>query len=273
MAEAERGRLLVCPSFNVVKGGPGSLASAFAGFTTGRHPMNKVRVIIIAALFVVVAMVSIAIGLILFQGEGTAILFDGKTTSGWVIEGDSEVKDGELIFGGKQKTRVRIADDVRPIFELHLEYSTENNQPIQLEWHSRGLRGRGMHSGPLERRSSKPGEWLEAIFGGHENAAGGWSTSAKWRAVGDAAFTERPQGGTAELPSSVFVAFEMPAGQKLYLRNVRAKMEPVSFLPWLLLLMSAAVVGVLVIAVTAWALARKRGAAAPSQAEATAPRS
>ena len=230
--------------------------------------MNKSRAVWIAAFIVVVLIVSATVVLVLFQREGTELVFDGRTTSGWVIEGDSQVEDGVLVVGGNHKTWARIAADVRPVFEVHLEYRTENNQPIQLEWHSRRLLSRGMHSGTLERRSNKAEDWIEAVLTGHENAGGGWSSSAKWRAVGDAAFTERPQGGTAELPSSAFVAFEIPAGQKLYLRNVRMKAQRATILPWLLVAMFAAVVVMLAIVVVAWAISRKQGAQSSARAQA-----
>ena len=54
------------------------------------------------------------------QAQPAVPLFDGKTTSGWVIEGDAEVKDGVLILGGNQKTWVRIAADFSPDFESPL---------------------------------------------------------------------------------------------------------------------------------------------------------
>jgi hypothetical protein len=193
--------------------------------------------------------------------QGRVLLFDGKTTSGWAIEGDAEVKDGVLILGGNQKTWVRIAADFSPNFELHLEYSTENNKHIQLEWHHRHFLGQGMHSVSLDRRSKNPGEWIEAIYLGKEDLAGnGWSNTSKWRVVGEPAFTEQPQGGSASLPRSVFVAFEIPVGQKLYLRNVRLKTDPVASFPWLPVFMAGALVVVLVIVVAARAIVKKRKA-------------
>jgi hypothetical protein len=195
------------------------------------------------------------------QAQPEGALFDGKTTSGWVIEGDAEVKDGVLILGGNQKTRARIAAEFSPKFELHLEYSTDNDKGIQLERHHRHFLGHGMGSGTLERNSKKPGEWIEAIFWGQEDPAGkGWATNSKWRVMGDAAFTERPLGGSSELPRSAFVAFEIPVGQKLHLRNVRVKTDPVASFPWLLVFIIAALVVALVIVVVAWAIVKKRRA-------------
>jgi hypothetical protein len=202
--------------------------------------------------------------------QGRVLLFDGKTTSGWVIEGDAEVKDGVLILGGNQKTWVRIAADFSPHFELHLEYSTENNKHIQLEWHHRHFLGQGMHSGSLDRTSKKPGEWIEAIYFGKMDPAGkGWANISKWRVVGDPAFTERPQGGSDRLPHSAFVAFEIPVGQKLYLRNVRVKTDPVASFPLLLVFVVGALVVVMVIALAARAIMKKRRA--PTQGDVHGP--
>jgi hypothetical protein len=193
------------------------------------------------------------------QAQANATLFDGKTTSGWIIEGDAEVKDGLLVLGGNQKTRVRIAANFSPDFELQLEYSTENNKHIQIEAHHRHLLGHGSHSMNLGRKSKKPGEWIEAVVSGKEDPAGnGWVTNSKWRVVGDAAFTNQPLGGAGSVPSSAFVAFEIPAGQKLYLRNVRVKTDPAASALWLLIFPAAALVVVLIVVVSAWAIMKKR---------------
>jgi hypothetical protein len=195
------------------------------------------------------------------QGQPDVTLFDGKTTSGWVIEGDGEVQDGVLSLGGKQKTWVRVAADFSPNFELHLEYSTENDQHIQVEWHHRDFLGHGMGGMSLGRRSKKPGEWIEAIYWGQEQPAGNWATFSKWRGVGEPAFTEQPLGGSGSLPRTVFVAFEIPVGQKLYLRNVRLKSHPVASFPWLLVFMAGALVVLVFLAVAAWVIMRKRSVA------------
>jgi hypothetical protein len=191
--------------------------------------------------------------------QGKVLLFDGKTTAGWIIEGDAEVKNGVLILGGNQKTRVRIGTDFGPNFELHLEYSTENRKPIQFEWHHREFMGQGMGSMSLGRTSKKPGEWIEAIFSAQASHAGnGWSNACQWRVVGEPDFTEQSLGGSANVPDSAFVAFEIPAGQKLYLRNVRVRADPVKSFPWLLGITATAAVVLLIVAFAVWAIMKKR---------------
>jgi hypothetical protein len=234
-------------------------------YATGReYPMSKTRAVWIATLIVVVLTAAAAALLFMMPTKGTVLLFDGKTTSGWVIEGDAEVRDGALILGGNQKTRVRSAINFSPDFELHLEFSTENNQPIQLEWHKRFFLGYGIGSRSLDRLSEKPGEWIEAIYWGEERPAGdGWSTISKWRVVGEPAFTEQPLGGSASAPHSVVVAFEIPQGQKLHLRNVRVKTNSGASVRWLVVFVAAVLAVVLIISVAAWAIMKK--SRAPTQ--------
>jgi hypothetical protein len=85
--------------------------------------------------------------------------------------------------------------------------------------------------------------------------------------VGEQAFTEQEVGSSSEVPRTVFVAFEIPVGQKLYLRDVRVKPAPLSSFPWLLLLMAGAFAVVLVIALAAWATIKNRRARAQGKVQ------
>jgi hypothetical protein len=69
------------------------------------------------------------------------------------------------------------------------------------------------------------------------------------------------------VPRSAFVAFEIPAGQKLYLRNVRVTPHPVSSFPWPLILATGTVLVALLIVVAAWAIRRKRRAPTQSNVQ------
>lgn len=188
------------------------------------------------------------------QGQGEASLFDGKTTSSWLIQGDAEVLDGVLVLGGKRKTNARPAVDFGPRFEYRLEYRTENAKPIQVEWHHRHWLGEGMGGMTMGRTSKNPEEWLEAVFAAKEHG-NGWRVDSKLRAVGEAAFVERELGGSSSVPGSAFIAFEIPAGQRLYLRKVSATFEPPSTFPWVPIV---GVVVVVVLALVAWIVVRKR---------------
>jgi hypothetical protein len=225
--------------------------------------MNKARSIWIAAM-VAFLLTAVAGAWLVIQPMITVMQFEANTVSDWVVEGDGGAKDGVLVFGGNNKTWARLATDLSPDFELPLEYSTENNKHIQFESHHRHFLGQGSGSCSLDRTSTKPGEWIEAIFWGKADPAGnGWATHSRWRVMGEPMFKEQALGGSGTLPRSSFVAYEIPAGQRLYLRNVRVKTEIVRFFPWLYLLIAGALVLELVIAMAAWVIGRKR--AAPPQ--------
>jgi hypothetical protein len=187
--------------------------------------------------------------LVLLPRETTLVLFDGNTTSGWLVVGDAEVKGGALVLGGNRPCLAQIADDLGSTWQLHIEYSTENATPIQFQWTHRQLLGTGAGSVSLDRTSRKPGEWIEAVFEGKSKPAGGeWVITCKSRVLGEAAFTERVLGGSAGTPHSVFVAFDTSGGQKMYLRNINATTEAEPFWAWLLVSAGLALGALLAIA-------------------------
>jgi hypothetical protein len=138
--------------------------------------------------------------------QGKVLLFDGKTTSGWMIEGDVDVKDGVLILGGTRKTRVRIAPDFSADFDLHLEYRTENKRPVQIEWETRHLFGRGMASTSLEGAFENPGKWIETVVRGEKHPArDGRLIRSEWRVLGEPEFAKQPLGGRVGRPAAQHV--------------------------------------------------------------------
>ncbi len=63
--------------------------------------------------------------------DGWILLFDGQTTFGWRVEGDSKVADGWLRVGGTTVSKVR--HDIRfRDFELHAEYAEVAGGEVQL---------------------------------------------------------------------------------------------------------------------------------------------
>ena len=63
--------------------------------------------------------------------DGWILLFDGQTTFGWRVEGDSKVADGWLRMGGTTVSKVR--HDIRfRDFELHAEYAEVAGGEVQL---------------------------------------------------------------------------------------------------------------------------------------------
>lgn len=192
------------------------------------------------------------------RGQQERALFDGKTTSGWIVQGDAEVVDGVLVLGGKRKTNVRLADEFSSRFELRIEYRTENALPILVACHHRDWLGTGMHAANLSRTSKNPEEWLEVVYAGKERGDGsGWRVESKIRAAGEPAFGVQELGRSTSVPRSAFIAFEIPAGQQLYLRKVVGKFEPMSSIAWILIGGAAAVV---FLSIVAWMFVRKRKA-------------
>ena len=52
--------------------------------------------------------------------DGWILLFDGETTFGWRIEGESQVKDGTLILGGTKETTATL---LLPAGEFYWEFA------------------------------------------------------------------------------------------------------------------------------------------------------
>jgi hypothetical protein len=207
------------------------------------------HLLLILGLAVCLLLAAGVLSLLLLPREATLVVFDGKTTSGWLLVGDADVKDGVLVLGGNQQTLAQIAHGFGPTWEIQLEYSTEHPTPVQFQWTHMQFLGSGAGSTSLARTSRKPGEWIEAVFEGKSDpAAGGWVNGSKSRVIGEPAFTEQVHGGSASRPHTVFVAFAIPAGQKLYLRNVRATTELDPFWPWLLVMAAIGLGALLAIA-------------------------
>jgi hypothetical protein len=207
------------------------------------------------------------VSLLLLPREATLVLFDGKTTAGWLVVGEAEVKNGVLVLGGNQESLAQIADSLGPTWELQLEYSTENPTPVQFQWTHMQFLGSGVGSTSLARTSRKPGEWTEAVFEGKSKSAGGeWVITCKSRVLGEASLTEQVLGGSGSTPHSVFLAFDTPAGQKLYLRNVRATTETEPFWAWLLVAAGLALGALLGVALAIYFLMNKMTRASHSAA-------
>jgi hypothetical protein len=169
--------------------------------------------------------------------QGWLLLFDGKTTGAWDIEGHAKVEDGVLVLGGDRATRAVPTTSLGRTFELRLEYRTDKgtwvspkpgwNIPIEVGWDTSGFLQRSFHGGTLERQSKDENEWLEIIYTGEFDPANGRrSVKARCRAVGEAAFVSREQGATTAT-GGTRVVFEITSGAKLHLRNIKLKTEAV----------------------------------------------
>jgi hypothetical protein len=175
------------------------------------------------------------------EKQGWILLFDGNNPLELLIEGDSEVVDGVLVIGGNRPSRVEIKPWLGDHFELRMEYRTHGAKHIDIKI------GHGSYVyGSIEPRSKDKDEWIETIYiGNYDPRTDARWVDAKLRAVGEATFTEQPVGGHRIGAKKTMFAFEIPAGSKFFLRNIRLKTDQV--LPDLLLPILAGIVVLLAV--------------------------
>jgi Domain of Unknown Function (DUF1080) len=148
---------------------------------------------------------------------GWSLLFDGRTTDGWAVQGDAAVRDGLLVLGGDRPTTATTAgafDD----FELRFQYRFEAGREglLGLE-----VNGSGAHYG-LGYLTPRPARWNEAIY-----AQGNGHSSAAFRPLHRALLDFGPTAGPAQGTGGggpVHVVIKLPfPGNRLALRGIRLK--------------------------------------------------
>ncbi len=149
-------------------------------------------------------------------GEGWLLLFDGKTTFGWDIEGEGKADQDALTVGGK-KTSVGRLTTRFDSFELRLECRCEGDEGAKLVIR----RGGAVRSHNLERSGNNPG-WdrltLKVNYNAglmSENEELDYQTAAGGKTSG--------QGSTQGATGPAALRFEVPAGSKLLLRGVKLR--------------------------------------------------
>ena len=85
--------------------------------------------------------------------EGWILLFDGETTFGWKVEGDSEIKDGRWILGGKKETTLTSTTAFH-LGELQFDFRNVGNVKTTLAGQER----------KLASLAAPPG-WTQAVSG------------------------------------------------------------------------------------------------------------
>jgi hypothetical protein len=153
--------------------------------------------------------------------DGWLLLFDGETTLGWQVDGDAKVEKGVLVLGGEKKTLVTF-----PLgyFELLWEHRTVGaNRPVRHCVAHQGAKHIGSTKHELSR-SERQGEaeWM----------AERWTIRASRSGVGGTQTGKfDTTRGITVLETHLFfpadchlaVEMEIPAGTKLFLRNVKIR--------------------------------------------------
>ena len=116
--------------------------------------------------------------------DGWILLFDGETTFGWTIEGEAMVEDGALILGGTKATKAVTA--------------------ASLDWEH-------AYSIEMETRWEGTASPTFLLLG----ATVGLPDTAKTKFVKQAVSEENPSRRSAQQ------VYEVPAGSKLFLRNIK----------------------------------------------------
>jgi hypothetical protein len=141
------------------------------------------------------------------KAAGWILLFDGKETKGWKVEGEAKVVDGVLVVGGNKPAKIRTADTFGNL-ELRFEFRTkgkENDIFVTM------VRVRLLGS-----VKDKKDVWNELNL-----TAEGKTIRSEDKAPGgdyqNLKITLSEERGNAP------VDFEVPTGAKLFLRNVKLK--------------------------------------------------
>lgn len=154
--------------------------------------------------------------------DGWLLLFDGESTYGWTIDGDSMVVDGVLKLGGGKPTLARFNTGFGG-FDLRCEYRVEGKQDA-IRWIKNGEGGSGVELQP----TTEKGWYTLTTKAEYHPAMNQLQVSRE---------TTAPSGkdlGKSALPiicktNHNHLEFEVPAGTTLSLRHVR--LQPLELKP------------------------------------------
>jgi hypothetical protein len=145
------------------------------------------------------------------------MLFDGETTFGWKIDGEAKVEDHALVLGGDKETTARATtgfDQLQTQFEFRTQAPREGSGAPSLSW---------WNGGPSVKFPPAKGD------------GAGWGHGALHIGAHNEQCELRPAEGAAELlrrdlPSGrtagpAHITFHVPAGTRLWVRNLRLKPE------------------------------------------------
>jgi hypothetical protein len=160
--------------------------------------------------------------------EGWIVLFEGETTFGWETGGKPSAKGGVLLHGSEQDIRAATSTTFR-LYELKLEYRIEKTRKgsAPVTWQT--------SYGPSELKDHK-GEWVSATFEVKDGEIKG-SANRERKQTDERAdletvtyhfFYETILRRSRSIPeksdaSPQQIAFRVPTGNTLALRNVKLK--------------------------------------------------
>src|SRR5215831_8646096 len=130
--------------------------------------------------------------------DGWLMLFDGETTFGWKIDGESKIKDKVLLLGGDKEARAETT-------------SSFNDFELRFDVHTGGEKA--MLSFGNNVQSFKSTRW------------GTYSVKCKGNAVDSESqgIDESSGEGRGGRPIATPLRFQVPAGGKLQLKNIKLK--------------------------------------------------
>ncbi len=126
--------------------------------------------------------------------QGMLLLFDGETTLGWKIDGEAKVEEGFLVLGGKKETWARSTLRLPVLRVVNLEATWDGDGKEPKFYAHRSDNGKS-----------------------YSTLAWGYDNRLRLFKVGGAP-------STPVLPDSSVLEVHVPAGQRVKMRNVRARL-------------------------------------------------
>ncbi len=149
--------------------------------------------------------------------DGWLLLFDGKTTFGWDVEGEAAIEKGALAFGGKKTTVADLTTHFNS-FELRLECRVEGADAAKLV----RRRGGATSSNNLERAAANNPAWDTLMLRVEFDAAQGKETETL-EYTSTSAGDVKGKGDATGVSGPLALRLEVPRGSKLLVRNFKLK--------------------------------------------------
>jgi hypothetical protein len=143
--------------------------------------------------------------------DGWILLFDGETTFGWKTEGEVGAKDGLLTVGSDKAARALLTTEFGPDFDMHFEYKAQG-KPGKVVF-----AGKGSSS---NAGVAATGEWFAYTARARHSGRARTLETAHVPVGGKLTEHAKTTDGNVE-PRALAISLEVPAGGKVWLRNVK----------------------------------------------------